>query len=370
MVRSVRLGSSGLYVIADTEDGATSVARADQLQLDFDPQNGDDDAIALVVDDVIIDALAYGVNAAGAGEGTPALDPTPLGDGHTFSLARDENSTDTDDNATDFVVNPAPSPGAPNTPPFLGFVVDPSIVLASEDNDISVLVAGGGTFGGDEPVITIGDVEVECVYVEHDETVAQFLCALPARDGSTGGERQLPEGIFADVSVQLPQALGGETIFRDTQLLIEEGSANESDLELEADFCNIQFPTNDIQIALGDSTPLIFSQIFEAGLTDTSAGQATGVLVQFGLSRNATPTSLQDFVFSDGPIFNVEAGNNDEYSHSFVPSAEGTFRFLFRYSLDGGLNWTACDEDGAGSNDNLALSFDNAGTVVVGPPND
>ena len=119
LVRSVRLGSSGLYVIADTEDGATSVARADQLQLDFDPQSGDGDAIALVVDDVIIDALAYGVNAAGAGEGTPALDPTPLGDGHTFSLARDENSTDTDDNATDFVVNPAPSPGAPNTPPFL-----------------------------------------------------------------------------------------------------------------------------------------------------------------------------------------------------------------------------------------------------------
>jgi hypothetical protein len=38
---------------------------------------------------------------------------------------------------------------------------------------------------------------------------------------------------------------------------------------------------------------------------------------------------------------------------------------VFRFSLDGGLNWTACDVGGAGSNTDLDFNVANAGVVVV-----
>jgi hypothetical protein len=366
-ITGARMGGSAVYVIADDAGGGvTSVENADQLA-NFDPQNGPNDGVAILDGAAVLDALGYGADAGPVAEGTPAQDPTPLGSGHVFSLARDARSTDTNDNAADFRVNPAPSPGRRNVAPDLSVTVDPEVVVAFTDTDVAVTVSGGGTFGGDEPTITIGGVDVECIYVEHSGDVAEFLCELPARDGSTGSPRALPEGLFADVVFQQPVAIGG-VIESPEGLLIEEGSANESDLEIEADFCNIQFPVDDITIALGEATPLIFSQIFEDGLT-TGGGQAPGVVVEFGLSRLANPTRLSDFVFAPGPVFNVEVGNNDEYSHSVTPPAEGTFRFLFRYSLDGGLNWTACDENGAGSNPDLSLEFENAGTIIVGPPN-
>jgi hypothetical protein len=78
------------------------------------------------------------------------------------------------------------------------------------------------------------------------------------------------------------------------------------------------------------------------------------------------PTTLQAFVFTDA-AFNVEVGSNDEYTAIFSSGEPGTFRVLFRFSLDGGLNWTACDVGGAGSNGDLDLEFPNAGTVIVTP---
>jgi hypothetical protein len=372
LITGERVGRSGLYVVADTDiAGDTDVSGADQLEANFDPQNGDDDGVALADGSVILDALGYGENAVGVAEGAPAADPTPLSGGHVFSLARDENSSDTGDNAADFVVCPLPTPGSANVVPEPAVRVDPDVIVAFEDTDVFVFVTGGGAFGGDEPELSVGGVVLDCVYVEHDGDDAVFFCTVPARNGSSGARRQLPEALFADVSVVQPGALGGDTITNTESLLIEEGSANESDLDIEADFCNIQFPTDDIQVALGDPTRLIFSQFFENGLTNaTNGGPAPGVLVEFGLSRNDSPQSLSDFVFAPGPVFNVEAnnGSNDEYRHSFTPTTQGTFRFLFRYSLDGGLNWTACDEDGAGSNDALDLNIAAAGTIVVGPP--
>ena len=99
----------GFFVVADDRgDGTTLVANAD-LILDFDFQNGPDSVLLRFGSDAI-DALGYGVFGPGdvfAGEGAAAPD-APAGS----SLARLFANADTGDNATDFAVLAAPTPGA------------------------------------------------------------------------------------------------------------------------------------------------------------------------------------------------------------------------------------------------------------------
>ena len=103
------LPADGFFVIADVDAGATAVANADLL-LNFDFQNGPDSIVLRDAEGVVLDALGYGVFAAGevfAGEGAAAPD-APAGS----SLARRFANIDTDDNLADFVVLAAPTPGS------------------------------------------------------------------------------------------------------------------------------------------------------------------------------------------------------------------------------------------------------------------
>lgn len=102
------IGADGLFVLADRlSDGSTFVANADLLA-NFDFQNGPDSIV--VRDDAgVRDAVGYGVFGAGdvfAGEGASAPDAAA-----GQSLARRFADLDTDDNASDFVLLDAPTPG-------------------------------------------------------------------------------------------------------------------------------------------------------------------------------------------------------------------------------------------------------------------
>jgi len=102
------IGSDGLFVLASrTASGTTSIVAADQLA-PFDFQNGPD-SVVLRFEQTTIDALGYGgfgLNDVFAGEGSPAPDVSA-----GQSLSRRFADIDTDDNASDFVVLPTPSPG-------------------------------------------------------------------------------------------------------------------------------------------------------------------------------------------------------------------------------------------------------------------
>jgi len=102
------IGADGLFVLADrTVDGATFTAGADQVA-NFDLQNGPD-SVLLLDGDRVMDALGYGVFGSGQfsfAEGTPAPD-APAGS----SLSRLFANLDTGDNASDFEILFAPTPG-------------------------------------------------------------------------------------------------------------------------------------------------------------------------------------------------------------------------------------------------------------------
>jgi len=100
--------ANGVFVLADNSgDGTSKVSNAD-LILNFDLQNGPD-AVQLKSGGSVIDALGYGMFGAGtffAGEGAPAPGTAP-----GQSLTRRYADIDTNDNAADFIVQSAPTPG-------------------------------------------------------------------------------------------------------------------------------------------------------------------------------------------------------------------------------------------------------------------
>jgi len=109
VVLSGAIPADGLFVVADGAGGATQVPGAD-LVVGFDPQNGPDSVVLRDAGGGVLDALGYGdfdADEVFAGEGSPAPD-APAGS----SLARRFADVDTDDNAADFVVLDAPTPGS------------------------------------------------------------------------------------------------------------------------------------------------------------------------------------------------------------------------------------------------------------------
>jgi len=104
--------ADGFFVVADADadaPGGTQVPEAD-LVASFDPQNGPDSVVLRGAAGGILDALGYGSfdpDDVFAGEGAPAP-----GVSAGSSLARRFADVDTDDNAADFVVLDAPTPGA------------------------------------------------------------------------------------------------------------------------------------------------------------------------------------------------------------------------------------------------------------------
>jgi hypothetical protein len=101
----VRLNPQGRAVIvhADAQTHAPALAELANAVGDVDFQNGPDAVLLLWRDSIVADAVGYGFG----GEGRPAVDVAA-----GQSLCRRPMGHDTNDNASDFAVCPAPSPGA------------------------------------------------------------------------------------------------------------------------------------------------------------------------------------------------------------------------------------------------------------------
>jgi hypothetical protein len=141
------------------------------------------------------------------------------------------------------------------------------------------------------------------------------------------------------------------------------GSNNGTGTAAEADYCNLQHPVS-LSVKANTTTPQIFGQLYEAGVTE-SAGEPSGVQAEVGYGNsNTDPRVLANNWRFFPATYNVQVGNNDEFVGTFVaPSTATNYSYTFRFSFDGGLRWTYCDLNGAGSN--TGLSFEP--TTQLGP---
>jgi hypothetical protein len=140
-------------------------------------------------------------------------------------------------------------------------------------------------------------------------------------------------------------------------------SANETNQPYEVDYCVIQYPAS-TSVAVGVASEPIYGRIYEDGVT-APAGAPAGVLAQLGWGPQSVNPSVQSgFQFVDAS-YNVQVGNDDEFQATITPTAAGTYRYVYRFSLDSGAHWTYCDLDGAGSNSGLSFDVSQLGTLTV-----
>jgi hypothetical protein len=126
-------------------------------------------------------------------------------------------------------------------------------------------------------------------------------------------------------------------------------------------WCRLQFPPSMISIE-GDER-VVYGQVFVDGITDLTPGPDvdTQVIGQVGFGTNGSdPNTWTGWTVAEvNPDFSN--ADNDEYMASATIPAAGSYDYAFRFSADGGSNWTYCDLD-PGTND--GYSPDDAGKLV------
>ncbi|MBP6556755.1 MAG: choice-of-anchor J domain-containing protein [Flavobacterium sp.] len=99
------------------------------------------------------------------------------------------------------------------------------------------------------------------------------------------------------------------------------------------DYANLQWPPTATIVQGGTFT--VYGRIYEAGLTDTTSGQAPGIQVWVGTNNaNTDPSTWTNWTPA---TFNVEVGNDDEYQATIGANlVPGTYYYATRFVLNGG----------------------------------
>jgi len=93
---------------------------------------------------------------------------------------------------------------------------------------------------------------------------------------------------------------------------------------------NLQWPPNGTICETGSFTA--YGQVYAAGITE-APGQGAGITVELGYSNtNSNPNTWTNW---QSTTFNVQSGNNDEYTSTLQNLAPGVYYSTFRYSLNG-----------------------------------
>jgi len=154
-------------------------------------------------------------------------------------------------------------------------------------------------------------------------------------------------------------------LFSDTAGATTVTWVNETNLGSEADFVQLQSPASLGTVAAGSTSLAILGQVFEAGKTE-SGGANASILADLGYGAAGTDPRTDSSWVWFGAIFNAQLGNNDQYARQLtVPLINGNYSYTFRFTVDGGLTYTAADLDGAGSNAALVFDSSQLGTFNV-----
>jgi hypothetical protein len=325
---------------------------------DADFENGGGDSLQLVTaSGTLLDALGHNINGApltiasnvnGAMyETNTSLEPPVNSFG---SLARSNASTDTDNNRNDWIGDPSPTPGVAN-----GTVALTVTSITPNDGLASTSTAGIVIKGTDFALGTTAKFGSNTAAACNVTNSTTMTCTAPTNGGVAA---------VVDVVVTNVASVGGQAVTVSNGFTYT-AALNEKDVPAEADYCNLQFPAT-LTVQTGQATAIIYGQLYEAGLTE-SAGAPAGVIAEVGYGTNGTnPTTSSSWHFFPAS-WNVQVGNNDEFMGSFVAPAANTYSYTYRFSFDGGLSYTYCDLNGAGSNAGLTFEATQLGVLTVTP---
>lgn len=132
--------------------------------------------------------------------------------------------------------------------------------------------------------------------------------------------------------------------------------------ELSVGWCVLQFP-NSTSVEAGSETEDIFGRVYVEGCSEADA-QCAEVTAQvgYGVAGDDPTVDANKWTWT---MASYNAGHteddNDEYQAKLSPDTAGDFVYAYRFSVDGGTNWTYCDLDDSTS----GFSLDQAGELTV-----
>jgi hypothetical protein len=148
----------------------------------------------------------------------------------------------------------------------------------------------------------------------------------------------------------------------------ESGPSNEVSAvpHLTIGWANLQWPPSiSHTISALNRTPNIYGQVWVDGVTN-QPGPTEGLRAQVGFGPDGSdPAGNAAWTWEDA-VFNVDAGNNDEFVGSLLPDRTGTFDYAYRYTTTDGRSWVYADLDGIGN----GYSPAQAGSLTVAPSGD
>ncbi|MFH1690791.1 MAG: fibronectin type III domain-containing protein [Candidatus Eisenbacteria bacterium] len=115
----------------------------------------------------------------------------------------------------------------------------------------------------------------------------------------------------------------------------------------QVNYCRLDQPAI-VWLTVGQTSPQIFAQVYEPGVTDSS-GQGAGVLAQIGRGPDGTypMDSASGWNWATATYGGDAAGDSmDVYYGTIAGGGVGVYDYAFRFSIDGGTHWIYADLDG------------------------
>lgn len=146
------------------------------------------------------------------------------------------------------------------------------------------------------------------------------------------------------------------------------GSASDGEVEdnpvwIDAgtvDWCNLQWPyvtTSQVGVAIEN----IYGRVYHTNITD-SLGQGAGLIAALGYGPDGTDPTTNAAIWTwVSATYNQDYGNQDEYMATLTIPVAGRYDYAYRYSRNGGVDWTYGDLD---SNTN-GYTVPQAGDLLV-----
>jgi hypothetical protein len=144
-----------------------------------------------------------------------------------------------------------------------------------------------------------------------------------------------------------------------------EKTANETGVN-EINWCVLQSPPT-LTVAASQTTDTVYGRVYQVGVTPNPATNPPNLKAQVGYGpANINPTSQLGWTWSNATYNSgfVDTSNDEFMSTMTAPSTAGSYRYTFRFSVDG-LSWTYCDTDGAGADGSFTFDLDKLGVMTV-----
>jgi hypothetical protein len=216
-----------------------------------------------------------------------------------------------------------------------------AVLLPTPEQDLSA-PAAPGTLDVEE-----GDGEITLTWDAVTDAASYIVYRSPVTGGGYEQIAEVSATTFMDTDIT-----NGQRYYYVVRAVDAAGNEGAPSNEVQAQpsysigWANLQFPSSLTHtLSAITRTEVIYGQVWIDSVTD-QPGATPALRAQLGFGpQGSDPADTTDWTWVEA-VFNVDAGNNDEFVASLQPETTGVFAYLYRYTTTDGGDWLYADLDG------------------------